>query len=149
MDRPGILNRMKHIPTRNSLFINANYTRREREGGGEGGRVTPADALVPLPVSVICYLLLHAFFRFNKRRLGFSVTFMDGLVKKEWYRRHKCMQKYMCVCVCVCIRVSQPSLSLAGPWGRGGLAQDEVPWSSSVSPLAHQHGIKQMPEPGV
>lgn len=93
VDRPGILNRMKHIPTRNSLFINANYTRREREGGGEGGRVTPADALVPLPVSVICYLLLHAFFRFNKRRLGFSVTFMDGLVKKEWYRRHKCMQK--------------------------------------------------------
>lgn len=80
MDRPGILNRMKHIPTRNSLFINANYTRRkEREGGREGGRVTPADALVPLPVSVICYLHLYTFFRFNKRRSGFSVTFMDGL----------------------------------------------------------------------
>lgn len=71
---------MKHIPTRNSLFINANYTRRkEREGGREGGRVTPADALVPLPVSVICYLHLYTFFRFNKRRSGFSVTFMDGL----------------------------------------------------------------------
>lgn len=82
MDRPGILNRMKHIPTRNSLFINANYTRRkEREGGREGGRVTPADALVPLPVSVICYLHLYTFFRFNKRRSGFSVTFMDGLFR--------------------------------------------------------------------
>lgn len=61
MDRPGILNRMKHIPTRNSLFINANYTRRkEREGGREGGRVTPADALVPLPYqSFVIYIYMH------------------------------------------------------------------------------------------
>lgn len=58
---------------------------------------------------------------------------------------------YVCVCVSARIYfcVSKPSLSLARPWGRGGLAQDEVPWSCSVSPLAHQHGIKQMPEPGV
>lgn len=45
--------------------------------------MTPADALVPLPVSVICYLHLYAFFRFNKRRPGFSVTFMDRLFKKK------------------------------------------------------------------
>lgn len=49
----------------------------------QGERMTPADALVPFPVSVICYLHLYAFFSFNKRRPGFSVTFMDSLFKKK------------------------------------------------------------------
>lgn len=76
VERPGILNRMKRIPTRNSLFINANYTRKEERGG-------TCDASEPRgllsPISVICYLHLYTFFSFNKRRPGFSVTFMDSL----------------------------------------------------------------------
>lgn len=78
MDHPGILNRMKHIPTRSSLFINANYMRRReerREGEPRG--------CVPAPVPVICYLHLYTFFSFNKRRPGFPVTFMDSLFQKN------------------------------------------------------------------
>lgn len=79
--------------------------------------MTPADALVPLPVSVICYLHLYAFFRFNKRRPGFSVTFMDGLFKKKkWYRHHKCMQKYIHIYLYACVQALSPV-------GRAGFGQ--------------------------
>lgn len=81
VDRPGILNRMKHIPTRNSLFINANYMR--RRGKKRGRERRPRRCGVPMPVSVICYLHLYTFFSFNKRRPGFSVTFMDSLFQKK------------------------------------------------------------------
>ena len=82
VDRPGILNRMKHIPTRNSLFINANYMRR-REKKREKERDASSLSGVLIPVSVICYLHLYTFFSFNKRRPGFSVTFMDSLFQKK------------------------------------------------------------------
>lgn len=77
--------------------------------------MTPAEALVPLPVSVICYLHLYAFFRFNKRRPGFSVTFMDGLFKKKKkrYRHHKCMQKY--ISIYIYMHVCKPRLLWAEP----------------------------------
>lgn len=81
VDRPGILNRMKHIPTRNGLFINANYMRRREKKRVRERR--PRRCGVPLPVSVICYLHLYTFFSFNKRRPGFSVTFMDSLFQKK------------------------------------------------------------------
>lgn len=66
--------------------------------------MTPADALVPLPVSVICYLHLYAFFRFNKRRPGFSVTFMDGLFKKKigTVTTNVCKNTYIYIFICMC-----------------------------------------------
>lgn len=51
--------------------------KREKERGA-GSRCG-----VLIPVSVIRYLHLYTFFSFNKRRPGFSVTFMDSLFQKN------------------------------------------------------------------
>lgn len=61
--------------------------KREKERGA-GSRCG-----VLIPVSVIRYLHLYTFFSFNKRRPGFSVTFMDSLFQKKWCHQCNCMQK--------------------------------------------------------
>lgn len=90
--------------------------------GGEKKREKERDASsrcgVLIPVSVICYLHLYTFFSFNKRRPGFSVTFMDSLFQKKWCHHYNCMQKNCAAFLSVvCAASGEPGTRLLGARG--------------------------------
>lgn len=105
-DRPGILNRMKHIPTRNSLFINANYMRRREKK--ERKRETPAAAVAFLSLyqSSVIYIYTH-----------FSVL-IKGDPDFQWHLWTVCFKKNDAITVIVCKRkLRRAPLCLCGVQG--------------------------------